>query len=196
MSMISAQCNELRETADELDERAKAYGPSVHDVISPMLRRAADTIWELRCKLADVVDQQGEIERLEAENERLRKLAEKSESRLNMTDATEMPRYDGMEYEELVVAAQYMWLENTKLRKKLEMLQDGYGSMSREHSQTIAELSDAHFEIDRLKAENVKLRELVRDMWHEGAFEAGACYEKAAERLEEKTRELGIKVGK
>ena len=114
--MISAQCNELRKTADELDERAKAYGPTAHNVLSPMLRRAADTIWGLRCKLADVVDQQGEIVRLEAENERLRKLAEKSESRSNMIDAIEMPKYDGMEYEELVVAAQYMWLENAKLR--------------------------------------------------------------------------------
>lgn len=46
----------------------------------------------------------------------------------------------------------------------------------------------------RLQAENAKLRELVRDMWREGAFEPGACYEKAAERLEERTRELGIEV--
>lgn len=34
-----------------------------------------------------------------------------------MTDATEMPQYDGMEYEELVAAAQYMWMENAKLRE-------------------------------------------------------------------------------
>lgn len=45
-----------------------------------------------------------------------------------------------------------------------------------------------------LQTENAKLRELVRDMWHEGAFEPGACYEKAAERLEERTRELGVEV--
>lgn len=49
-------------------------------------------------------------------------------------------------------------------------------------------------ENERLQAENTKLRELVRDMWHEGAFEPGACYEKAAEILEERTRELGIEV--
>lgn len=30
-----------------------------------------------------------------------------------MTDA-KMPKYDGMEYEELVVAAQYMWMENAR----------------------------------------------------------------------------------
>jgi hypothetical protein len=46
----------------------------------------------------------------------------------------------------------------------------------------------------RAVAENVKLRGLVLNMWHEGAFEPGACYEKAAERLEERTRELGIEV--
>lgn len=34
-----------------------------------------------------------------------------------MTDATEMPQYDGMEYEELVAAAQFMWMENEKLRE-------------------------------------------------------------------------------
>jgi len=45
-----------------------------------------------------------------------------------------------------------------------------------------------------LEEENAKLRELLRDMWREGAFEPGACYEKAAERLEERTRELGIEV--
>ena len=60
------------------------------------LRSAADTIWELRNKLADMVDQREEIERLRAESE--------------------MPRYDGMDYEELVTAAQFSWLENAKLR--------------------------------------------------------------------------------
>ena len=46
--------------------------------------------------------------------------------------------------------------------------------------------------VNELRDENAKLRELVRDMWREGAFEPGACYEKAAERLEERTRELGV----
>lgn len=48
--------------------------------------------------------------------------ARNSESRLKMTDATEMPQYDGMEYEELVAAAQYMWMENAKLRNAVEYL--------------------------------------------------------------------------
>lgn len=41
------------------------------------------------------------------------------------------------------------------------MLCNGYGSMSREHSQTIVELSDAYYRIDQLQAENAKLREVV-----------------------------------
>lgn len=86
-SMISSQCDKLRETADELDERAKAYAPTGRNVLSPMLRSAADTIWELRCKLAGVVDQSDEIERLKAENTKLREL---------LAIASDMARdYDG-----------------------------------------------------------------------------------------------------
>ena len=48
--------------------------------------------------------------------------------------------------------------------------------------------------IDRLAQENAKLRELIKDIWREGAFEPGACYAREAERLEERTRELGIEV--
>lgn len=46
-----------------------------------------------------------------------------------------------------------------------------------------------------LQDENAKLRELVRDMWHEGAFAPGACYVET-DRLEDRTRELGIEVDK
>lgn len=49
--------------------------------------------------------------------------------------------------------------------------------------------------IAALEDENERLRELVRYMWHEGAFEAGACYVEEADRLKERTRELGIEVG-
>lgn len=34
-----------------------------------------------------------------------------------MTDKHGMPQYDGMEYEELVAAAQFLWMENAELRK-------------------------------------------------------------------------------
>lgn len=84
MSMISAQCDDLRKTADELQDvldnghnyTCSGFVVMMHHA-QQELRGAADTIWELRCKLADVVDQSEEIERLEAENERLREAAER-----------------------------------------------------------------------------------------------------------------------
>lgn len=44
-----------------------------------------------------------------------------------------------------------------------------------------------------LATKNAKLQELVEDMWLEGAFAPGACYVET-DRLEERTRELGIEV--
>ena len=58
--------------------------------------------------------------------------------------------------------------ENAKLR-------NGYGSMSREHSQTIVELSDAYYSIDQLNAENAKLRELCRDLYECASDSAYSC---------------------
>ena len=49
-------------------------------------------------------------------------------------------------------------------------------------------------EYKRVCEENAKLRELVRDMWREGAFEPGASYVTEAYGLAERTRELGIEV--
>ena len=57
----------------------------------------------------------------------------------------------------------------------------------------MSEITHLETENAELKAENDKLRELVRDMWHEGAFAPGACYVET-DRLEERTRELGIEV--
>ena len=81
MSMISAQCDELRKTADELQGfMDNAHNYTWSGLFSTLhyaqqrLRGAADTIWELRCKLSGVVDQQDEIERLRDENDRLREL--------------------------------------------------------------------------------------------------------------------------
>ena len=37
-----------------------------------------------------------------------------------MTDEQQMPRYDGMDYEEIVAAAQFMWLENNRLRELIQ----------------------------------------------------------------------------
>lgn len=53
---------------------------------------------------------------------------------------------------------------------------------------------DAMCSINDLGAEIAALRELVKDMWHEGAFEPGASYVTEAYGLAERTRELGIEV--
>lgn len=85
MSMISAQCDELRKTADELQDildnghnyTCSGFVAMMHQA-QQELCDAADTIWELRCKLADVVDQRDEIERLVSENAKLRELVQEA----------------------------------------------------------------------------------------------------------------------
>lgn len=86
MSMISGQCDELRKKAMLL--RGHADGLSAPYIIpstkglmaltmldsAARMESAADTIWELRCKLVDMVDQRDEIDRLKAENVKLREL--------------------------------------------------------------------------------------------------------------------------
>ena len=86
MSMLSSKCDGLRDRAHELRMFADGLSapyivPSTKETMglsmqsaATELERAADTIWELRCKLAGVVDQQDEIERLQSENAKLRKL--------------------------------------------------------------------------------------------------------------------------
>lgn len=56
------------------------------------------------------------------------------------------------------------------------------------------QLADVTESMGRVEERCAKLRELVRDMWREGAFEAGANYVTNAYALEERTRELGIEV--
>ena len=74
MSMLSAQCDELREVADEvskLEYTDKVSVPWMRNKLAPMLRTAADTIWELRCRLADMVDMRERARLAEAENAKL-----------------------------------------------------------------------------------------------------------------------------
>lgn len=99
MSMLSAQCDELRKWADQLSERENEFGVVVRALVAS-LREAADTIWELRCKCADLMGEREEyvwtrefmdrmakhcgtkdcpslvayVEGLEAENAKLREL--------------------------------------------------------------------------------------------------------------------------
>lgn len=87
MSMISAQCDQLRERAKELcslapDPAVPYLVPSTKETMALAMRSAAsemedaaDTIWELRCKLADMVDMRERARVAEAENEKLRELA-------------------------------------------------------------------------------------------------------------------------
>lgn len=69
MSMLSAQCDELREVADEVSKLECTDGVSVpwmRNKLTPMLRDAADTIWELR----------DDLQRANAENAKLRELVQ------------------------------------------------------------------------------------------------------------------------
>lgn len=54
MSMLSIKCDELREAADTIGAHGVCSGDLA--ALQIMLREAADTIWELRCKLADLID--------------------------------------------------------------------------------------------------------------------------------------------
>lgn len=76
--MISDQCDKLRDMADELARVTKGIRSGVpastwrgmtyvFEDAARSLRGAADTIWELSCKLSGVVDQRDEIKRLRAE---------------------------------------------------------------------------------------------------------------------------------
>lgn len=81
MSMISAQCDQLRERAKELcslapDPAVPYLVPSTKETMALAMRSAAsemedaaNTIWELRCKLVDIV---ADLQEALAENARLR----------------------------------------------------------------------------------------------------------------------------
>ena len=85
MSMISGQCDELRDTADKLDKTSAVSTPWIHHNLTPMMRDAADTIWQLRDDLqranAAVRDAEHDesmawdrVRKAEAENAKLREL--------------------------------------------------------------------------------------------------------------------------
>ena len=65
--MLSGQRDTLFVIADALEDEYPSFAREV--------RYAADTIWELRCKLADMVDMRERARVAEAENAELRKLA-------------------------------------------------------------------------------------------------------------------------
>ena len=83
MSMLSAQRDELRKCADALQDAIdnlnsgrityKGLTDAMYYGIND-LRSAADTIWELRNKLCDMVDARERVRMLEPENAKLREL--------------------------------------------------------------------------------------------------------------------------
>lgn len=78
------------------------------------------------------------------------------------------------------------------LRSRAKKL--GGGRVSDVTAELAKEASDKAVEIARLKAENNRLRELVRDMWHEGMCECderGACAE-CEYHFPDRMRELGV----
>lgn len=99
-------------------------------------------------------------------------------------------------YEAALVTARELRSENAKLR-------EGYDSLAQEHVQAIVELSNAYREEDRLKAENAKLRELVRAFdWCTENFDIPSkcdqCPLPQSKKLEPecevRMRELGVEV--
>ena len=82
MSMLSAQIDRLRSHADLYDGTTKPEMAKElqRPYLAQELREAADTIWELRCRLVDAEDRvrkSGELCKLcerEADNDRLREL--------------------------------------------------------------------------------------------------------------------------
>lgn len=84
MSMLSAQCYELRKCADALQDAIDnlSLGRITYDGLTDALhygindlRSAANVIWELRNKMCDMVDQREEAERLRAERDEWHRVA-------------------------------------------------------------------------------------------------------------------------
>lgn len=75
MSMLSTQVDELRELATRYDELQAGVVRAVRIPLNmgSVLREAADTIWELRCRLVDAEDRvrkrdEAELEAIERVN--------------------------------------------------------------------------------------------------------------------------------
>ena len=128
MSMLSAQCDELRNLAGDGSVEFVA-GPIRADV----LRMAADTIWELRCKLNDEQDEN-----------------------VKMREQMEFDRQMSRSRAELI---DRLKAENAKLREDLSKWERLAAGID------LPEYPVTQFKPKDLERENAKLRELVRDMW-------------------------------
>ena len=89
-----------------------------------------------------------------------------------------------------------LWV-NADLKRMPEIVIVANQPMDRAQTVTYvpeARLLEALDKNKSVESENSQLRELVKDMWYEGAFEPGASYVTEAYGLAERTRELGIEV--
>ena len=169
MSMLSAQCDDLR---------IKANIAELPLGVRLALRGAADTIWELRNKCADLMDEHLEHERVKAENAALREQMERLVTLLR-NDCDIDASWDGL---------RRFW--------SIELTEDGCLMRDRACK---AEAENAWLRAMRdTWAENdAKLRELVRDMWHE--LDAATQYDAGGGRgvvyeFADRMRELGMGV--
>jgi hypothetical protein len=183
MSMISSQCDRLRERAATL--RQGRWSDGEDD--ATLMERAADTIWELRNKLSGVVDQQDEIERLEDENARLRSC---------LSDDAENARQIMAENAKLVDVLHEVEAEAVHA---YHCLQQDCVTTANSSEHFFKKWWHAECECDRLKAENAKLRGLVRDMWfwhYEGHIDSES-QERQMKHIDgvlDRMRELGVGV--
>jgi hypothetical protein len=112
--MLSAQCDKLRELATRYDElqAGAVKAVTMPSNMGPILRDAAHTIWELRCRLVDAEDRvrkSGELCKLcerEADNAKLRELVRWMYDRMDESCAVQHPYAPApISYDRLMQAA-------------------------------------------------------------------------------------------
>ena len=92
--MLSAQVDKLRELATRYDKLqvGEVRAVTMPSEMGSILRDAADTIWELRCKCAGMVDMRERARVAEAENVRLRELC--ADLYAEMIEYSDAPHYN------------------------------------------------------------------------------------------------------
>lgn len=150
MSMLSAQCDELRSMAESV-------GLAVPQAATLMME-AADTIWELRCKCADLM---GEREEYVWTREFMDRMAKHCGTK----DCPSLVAYvEGLE------------AENVKLR---ELVRDAWGDGHPDRSCDGCDIRDeCHDDVERMRKD--------------GVLRFSRCLFEL--RIEERMRELGVEV--
>ena len=129
--MLSAQCDELRKCAEALQDAIDSLnsGRITHEGLTDAmhygingLRDAADTIWELRNKLCDMVDARERARVLESENAKLR--AERDEwhrvavSKQDIIDHMRDARAENAKLRELFYEA-WEWMQRVRYDRSI-----------------------------------------------------------------------------